>query len=129
MYQVDRYLRLGLILGCVSVAGCPSEPVNPSPYTVDAFISAVTARNGAVVATMHETSPPPAGSGPTAQVSGIATAVNGGSAQVNLAAGSTFTSVPSDTVPPDGTEVWTSTTSGDSAVESRLGTSESRHGR
>jgi hypothetical protein len=93
MYLVDRYLRLALILGCVTVAGCSSEPVNPSPYMVDAFISAVTARNGAVVATMHEDSPPPAGSGPAAQVSGITTAVNGGSAQVNLAAGNTFNRV------------------------------------
>jgi hypothetical protein len=90
---VDRYLRLTLVLGCATVAACSSHPVSPTTYTVDAFISAVTARNGSVVATMHEGSPPAAGSGPAAQVSGIMTAVNGGSALVNLAAGSTFNRV------------------------------------
>jgi len=47
----------------------------------------------------------------------------------SIAAGSTFTSVPSDTVLPTGTEVWTSTTSGGSGPASMIGTSDSRPGK
>ncbi|MGC2005446.1 hypothetical protein [Trebonia sp.] len=47
----------------------------------------------------------------------------------SIAAGSTFTSVPSDTVPSDGTDVCTSTTSGGRAVASSDGTSDSRQGK
>ena len=47
----------------------------------------------------------------------------------SIAAGSTFTSVPSDTVPSDGTDVCTSTTSGGRALASSAGTSDSRQGK
>jgi hypothetical protein len=47
----------------------------------------------------------------------------------SIAAGSTLTSGPSDTVPPDGTDVWISTTSGGRTVASSAGTSDSRHGK
>ena len=47
----------------------------------------------------------------------------------SIAAGSTFTSVPRETVPSAGAEVCTSTTSGGSAVASRTGTSDSRQGK
>jgi len=48
---------------------------------------------------------------------------------VQPAAGRTFTSGPSDTVPFDGTDVCTSTTSGGRTSASSAGTSESRHGK
>jgi hypothetical protein len=48
---------------------------------------------------------------------------------VSIAAGSTFTSVPSDTEPPAGTDVWTSTTSGGRAPASKTGTSDRRQGK
>ncbi len=47
----------------------------------------------------------------------------------SIAAGRMFTSVPSDTVPSDGTDVWISTTSGGRALASRAGTSDRRQGK
>ena len=47
----------------------------------------------------------------------------------SIAAGSTFTSVPSDTVPSDGADVCTSTTSGGRTSLSSAGTSDRRQGK
>jgi hypothetical protein len=46
-----------------------------------------------------------------------------------MAAGRMLTSVPSDTVPPDGTDVCTRTTSGIRALLNSAGTSERRQGK
>ena len=46
----------------------------------------------------------------------------------SMAEGSTFTSVPSETVPAEGGDVWMSTTSGWRVVASITGTSDRRHG-
>ena len=47
----------------------------------------------------------------------------------SIAAGRMFTSVPSDTRPPAGADVCTSTTSGGTGLASSAGTSDSRHGK
>ncbi len=46
-----------------------------------------------------------------------------------MAAGMMFTSIPSDTLPPLGADVWIKTASGGRLRANSLGTSESRMGR
>jgi len=88
-----RYRPLALVLACgTALASCSPEPVAPT-YKIQDFITSVTAQNGAVVGVLHDTDAPPSAGGPTAQLAGISTTVNGGSAGVNLSAGSTFEKV------------------------------------
>lgn len=90
MPALRRYLRLAFAAGSATLIGsCSPELIAPTNQISD-FISGVTARNGAVVGTVHDGSPPPAASGPASQVSGITTAVNGGSARISLGSSNSF---------------------------------------
>jgi hypothetical protein len=89
MTATVRPLRLALALGLAAIGGCTAEPI--SPYMpIDQLITTVTARNGTVIATLRDGSPPAPESGPAASVAGISTVVNGGSAQVAVSSGQTF---------------------------------------
>ncbi len=90
MTTATRRLRLALVVGALSLLGsCKSELIAPSLDIKD-LISGVTASSGAITATLHDTTPPTPGSGPTAQVAGISTVVNGGSATINVTSGQQF---------------------------------------
>ncbi len=83
---VPRPLRLALVAaGCATILSCSPEPLSPT-YTIQDFITKVTARNGTVVAVVHETEAPVPATGPVPTVAGIATVVNGGSARINVSA-------------------------------------------
>lgn len=74
--------RLAVLAAAASaLASCAPEPLAPA-YTIQQFISAVTARNGAVVGVVRDTAAPAPAGGPVATVAGISTVVNGGSAKI-----------------------------------------------
>jgi hypothetical protein len=83
---------LVLLAGTALSAACASEPVSPAMGLINDYISTVTARNGQVTAVLRDSAPPPASSGPTAEVTGDA-AAHGGSARFSLAGASDFTRV------------------------------------
>lgn len=83
-----RRLTVALPLAA-TLAACAPEPLAPT-FTIEDLFSAVTARNGTVTATVREGNAPPAADGPAASVDGISTAVNGGSAGVDLSAPAPF---------------------------------------
>jgi hypothetical protein len=79
--RVAALAALGMALGC--------EPKQLEPaITVEDFIPRVTTPDGAAVGVLRTGELPAAAGGPAISASGMATVVNGGSAQVQLAAGS-----------------------------------------
>jgi len=83
---VPRPLRLALVAaGCAAISSCAPEPLSPT-YTIQDFISNVTARNGTVIGVVNEADMPIPATGPVPTVAGIATVVNGGSTRVSVAA-------------------------------------------
>lgn len=85
-----RCLTAALSLAAAAaLASCAPEPLAPA-YAIQDFFTGITARNGAVTAVLHDGEAPLAAGGPAATVDGISTAVNGGSAGVDLAAPTSF---------------------------------------
>jgi len=72
-----------------ALAACAPEPLAPA-YKIQDLFSGVTALNGTVTAIVHDGDAPPAANGPAAAVAGISTAVNGGSAGVDVSAPAEF---------------------------------------
>lgn len=91
-----------ILLAAAALSSCASEPVSPAPGRIDDYIAAVTARSGQVTAVLRDSAPPPASSGPLAQVSGPGPVAHGGSARVSLVGGSDFTRVYVSTPMADG---------------------------
>ena len=81
---------LGAVLMALGVAGCQSpEPLGPSGSLAD-LITFVSARNSTVQGTLMAGAEPSGTTGPTVQLAGIASAVNGGSSTVSLAGSASF---------------------------------------
>ena len=80
------------LLAVVSLASCDSpQPLGPA-FSIEEFIPQVTNADGSISATLHAGPAPAAtGAGPTVPTEG--SAVNGGSASVNVSAGAEFTAV------------------------------------
>jgi hypothetical protein len=91
-----------ILLAAAALGACTSEPISPVPGRIDDYSAAVTARNGQVTAVLRDSAPPPASSGPVAQVSSPGPVAHGGSARVNLVGGSDFTRVYVSTPMADG---------------------------
>lgn len=92
-YQVPDLSRHMTVLGAalVLLAGCDKpEPTNEAGTQINELISGVSARDGAVTGTLQPGQPPLGSSGPTAEVAGISSVVNGGSASVNVNGASEF---------------------------------------
>jgi hypothetical protein len=83
-----RRLTVALPLAA-ALASCAPEPLAPA-LTIQDLFTGITARNGTVTAVAHEGAAPAAATGPAASVDGISTAVNGGSAGVDLSAPAAF---------------------------------------
>ncbi len=91
--RVFRLSRQTVVLGAalVVLAGCDKpEPTNASGTQINEIIAGVNARGGAVNATLQPGQPPLGSSGPTADVAGISSVVNGGSASVGVTGASEF---------------------------------------
>ena len=81
-----RPLRLALVAAAsAALASCAPEAIAPT-YTIEDFITNVTARTGTVVGVVRDTEAPTPATGPVPTVAGIATVVNGGSTRISVSA-------------------------------------------
>jgi hypothetical protein len=90
--MIPSFRRLPAVCSLAAVAAlaaCSPEPLAPA-YKIQDFISTISARNGTVTAVVHDGAAPPAAGGPAATAAGITTAVNGGSAGIDLSAPAAF---------------------------------------
>lgn len=88
-YSRGRGLLLAVSAALVVSACGEPEPLNPTTSIAD-LISGISARNGAVTAALVTGAPIEGTAGPTADVSGISSVVNGGSSQVTVNGSSEF---------------------------------------
>ncbi len=91
--RVFRLPRQVAVLGAalVVLAGCDKpEPTGSAGTQINEIIAGVSARDGAVSAVLQPGQPPLGSSGPTADVSGINSVINGGSATVAVNGASEF---------------------------------------
>ncbi|MGE0354525.1 MAG: YfaP family protein [Gemmatimonadales bacterium] len=100
MLQVYRFCRgrpgwLGVVPAvlALTLGGCGGDKNSPSPDQVQDFITSVVTASGNIQATRQSGSPPAQGSGPTVTISGLASVINGGSAQVTVDGSGTFNTV------------------------------------
>ena len=80
------------MLAIVSLASCDAPQALGPAFSIEQFIPQVTNADGSVGAVLHA-GPAPAATGAAPTVPSAGSAVNGGSASVNVSAGSEFTAV------------------------------------
>lgn len=88
--RIVRTHLLGVLGATLVLAACEQpEPTGPT-NNISSLITNVSARNGAVVAVLQPGLMPVGPDGPSADVAGISSVVNGGSAQVQVTANGSF---------------------------------------
>lgn len=86
--RVGSLLALGAAL-IVSACGNEPEPLDPTSSIAD-LISGISARNGEALGVVQAGVAPTGTTGPTAEVTGISSVINGGSSQVSLTGSDQF---------------------------------------
>jgi hypothetical protein len=85
-----------------ALAGCDEPVATVTTNSISNYVTGVTARGATVQATLREGAPPSGSAGPTSDVVGINSVVNGGSAQVALSGSDTYQRVVVGLVGADG---------------------------